>query len=432
MKKRLATRNFILISIAVVLGLVFSFISFSLPFSNYIFKGFARSFNVGLAFSDGTSNTYEVEVSKAYDGELEDAVQEAQKIVQNLVLDKYNDGIVNVVDDNKISITVPDTYIDSSLVLPMLEMKAASGADAEVMVRGLHIDNAKYQMSGTNHGVYFEFTKSGKEAFANLTKEAVKTAKSSDANATEGKIYIYFNKDYDNGIELTVPEITQGYAYMTMQTKEAAKAYVKNFNNSRYEINMSTEEDAVTTHAYFTTAQKLLVAVVVAVIVVGAVVFMTVRYRELGWLSLLALALYAVANIICLSIIEAFCLNLGGIIGLVAGYLLSALTIIILFEKCLAEFKQGKKLSPAFKAGYRKSLGVNIDIYAVALIASVLGLIFTNGNVFTFSLALIFGTGFGALISLLLMRGFMKMYLNINPTKAQKINFKREEDTNEK
>ncbi len=431
MKKRLAKRNFILISIALVLGLVFSFISFSIPFSNYIFKGFANSFNLGLAFSDGTNNTYEVEVSKAYNGTTEDAIKEARDIVQNLVLNKYHDGAVNILDDNKLSITVPDTYIDSGLLPTLLEMKVESGEDAEVIVRGSHIKSAKYKMSGTNHGVYFEFTSEGKKAFENLTKSAVEKAQESDSSATEGTIYIYFNKDYENGQELKVPEITQGYAYVTMSSKSAAKAYAQNLLNSRYEINLTTDSDAVTTHAYFTTAQKALVAVAVALIVVGMLVFMAIRYRELGWLSLLGMTLYSVLNIICLALLNAFRLNLGGIVGLVAGYVITALTIIVLFEKCHNEFKQGKKLPQAFKIGYRKSLNVNIDIFVCGLLAGVLGLLFTKGNLYTFSLAICSAVMFGALVSLLIMRGFMKMYLNIKSTKVNKINFTREETTNE-
>lgn len=426
MKKKLATRNFILIAIALGLGLVFSFISFSVPFSNYIFKGFVNSFNLGLAFSDGVTNTYDVEISKYYAGD--NALEDAQKILQDLVSNKYHDGIVNVVDEKKLSIIVPDEGIDASLILGILEMKLESGEAAEVFVNGSHIKSAKYQMNGTNHGVYIEFTKAGKTAFTELTTKAVEKAGES---ATEGKIYIYLNKNYESSNELTVPKITEGYAYITMSTKDAAKSYASALMNSRYGLNMTTESEVEIVHATYSILQKVFIAVVVGLIAIGSLVFFAIRYKELGWLTLLAMGIYFVANVLTLCLIDAFRLNLGGVVGMVFAYLLTTVSIIVLFEKCLAEFKLGKKLPVSFKAGYRKSLQVNADVFAGFGIFAVLGLIFASGNVFTFSLALIFGLVYGALVSMLLMRGFMKMYLYINPTKAQKINFKREAEVNE-
>ena len=429
MKKKLATRNFILIAIALLLGCVFSFISFSLPFSNYIFKGFARSFNLGLAFTDGISNTYEVEVSNIYAGEKNDAANYAKDVIQDLVLDKYNDGVVEVVDSNKVSITIPDTTLDQSVLLNFLEMKLESGEEAETLVNGSHIESANYQMSGTNHGVYIEFTSAGKKAFADLTSKAVEKA---GDGAKEGTIYIYLGKDYENGQQLSVPEIKEGYAYITMSNKEACKLYASRLMNSRYGINLSTENEPVITHAYFNTVQKVMVAVVVGLIVVGTLVFFAVKYRELGWLTLLALVFFFLANEITLCLLPAFCLNLGGVMGMVFGFVITAITLFILLEKCSQEYKLGKKLPVSFKMGYKKSLGINIDIFASMAVFAILGLIFTSGNMFTFSLALIMAIAFGALTSLLLMRGLMKMYLYINPTKAQKINFKREVEENEK
>ena len=426
MKKKLATRNFILIAIALGLGLVFSFISFSVPFSNYIFKGFVNSFNLGLAFSDGVSNTYEVEASNYYSGE--NALSDAKTIVQDLVSNKYHDGEVNIIDDDKLSITVPDEVIDTTLLLGLVEMKLENSESAQTYVNGAHIKSASYQMTGTNYGVVIEFTKAGKAAFAELTTKAVENAGEA---ATEGKIYICINKDYANANSLTVPKITEGYASITMSSKEAAKSYADILMNSRFGLYMTTESEAEVTHASFSTAQKVLIAVVVGLIVVGTLVFFAVRYKELGWLTLLAMGIYFVVNVITLCLLDAFRLNMGGIVGMVLAYLITTISIIVLFEKCLAEYKLGKKLPVSFKMGYKKSLQVNADIYAGFGILAVLGLIFANGNLFTLSLGLIFGLVYGALVSMLLMRGFMKMYLYINPTKANKINFKGEAKLNE-
>ena len=53
MKKRRAIRNFILIGIVALLGLLLTIFSFDIPFTNYTFNGFAKGIQLGLDLKGG-------------------------------------------------------------------------------------------------------------------------------------------------------------------------------------------------------------------------------------------------------------------------------------------------------------------------------------------------------------------------------------------
>ena len=151
----------------------------------------------------------------------------------------------------------------------------------------------------------------------------------------------------------------------------------------------------------------------------------------MGWVMSLALFIYAVLNIITLCLIPSFVLTLGTYIALALGVLLVAFTMYVVVEKCQKEFYYGKKLPISFKSGYKKSVMPVVDIYLVTAIVSLLLVILAKGTAFGVGLGLIIGSGFGIVTTLLLLRGFMIMYLHINPSKGNKLNFKKGENIDE-
>ena len=240
MKTKVAKTNFILLTILALLALVLCIVSFDIPWTTSTFNGFAKSMNLGLDFGDGVSAIYSVSNDDFYSKSTDAMATDAVSIIQKIIDDMYGDGKAEVLEDNKVKITLPDKSIPNSVLLTSLEMKAASGEEAETYVTGGDIKKVEYRMNGTTHGVYITFTKEGKTKFANLTREA----------SSSNGIYIYLNRDYSSSVQpISISEeITTGYVFLSSSSKSAAQEYAKQLNNTRYGLNLTLEGSVVTVH----------------------------------------------------------------------------------------------------------------------------------------------------------------------------------------
>lgn len=350
-------------------------------------------------------------------------LSDTQKYIQKLVLQEYKDGKVEIVGD-QIKITVPGESLSNTVVVGELEMKADSGETATTYVNGSHIKSVKYMMNGTNHGVYIEFNKAGKTAFEELTSTA-----SSGGNS----IYIYLNHDYDNGRQIQGIEETMsdGVCYITLGSKADAKSYAKQIEHSTFGVNLSIDGDAVQVKSNFNTYQKVIISIGCVLLLVGIILYFSLKFKRLGLVMSLALMIGATLEVILLSLFDAFVLSFASLIGMILGVVLIAVMIYNVVSKSQNEFYNGKKLPVSFKAGYKKSILLNVDLMVFALVISALLMLIGSGACFTFGFAFLIGGVLAGLIGLLLIRGFMLMYLQINSSKGNLINFVKGENIDE-
>ncbi len=423
MNNKIAKTNFILLACIAVLLIVFCFVPFDLPYSTNTFRGFARAINLGTDFGDGTMAVYTVEKADFYSKAESDMTADAVHVVQNLINDVYGDGKAEIVSGNKIKITVPDTAIDGRVLVTMLEMKAETGADAETFITGNDIKKAEYRMNGTTHGVYITFTKEGKEKFARLTRTAA---------SGSGSINIYLNKDYDNGQAISISEeITTGYAFISTSSKSNAKLYATQINNSKYGLNLTMEGSANMVHSTLATWQKAMFITASMALILGSVIYLIVKYKQLGLVSSLAMIMFALISIITFSLVPQIRLTIASYVGMVLGYVLTFTCMLMLLNTCSKEYAMGKKLPSSLKSGYKKAVMPIIDTLIVAMVICLVAFIFGNvafvGLASTLSIMILAC----ALTVLGIMRWFIFMYLSINPGKGQLVNFVRKEGVNE-
>lgn len=423
MKKKIYKRNFIALAVVACLLLVFTVVGFNVPFTTNRFKGFAKSINTGLDFGNGTRATYTV--TKADYSEFSDAefMDKGVDIIQDLATKKYTEANVYRVGDDKIVIEIPDTAVPQDLSIGKLEIKTEKSESAEVMLNGSHIKSSKFQMNGADYGVLIQFTDEGAELMEEMTSSASSTS--------SVDIVFCLNSDYDNALSVsTSSAVENGYVYFTMSSKESAKLFANCIKNSKYGINLVQEGDNVTIYSNVTTFGKVICAVIVGLLVVGSVVYLVLKYKDLGWITSLALVFFALFNIITFALIESFRLTMGSYLGMLLGYIVTFFTVVILLEKIRSEFESGKKFIASFKSGYIKSLPTNIDIFAISVIFSIICLIMTSGFMYSFALAFLINCLYGALTSLAIMLWFTRMYLKINNTSATRLNFRKEVKTN--
>ena len=155
MKKKRAIRNYVLISIFIVITLLLTFISFPVPGTTYNFNGIGN-LHLGLELGGGVKNTYNLEIADWYQGNKDTAYKKTVDRIQSLLDKKYADAKVYLCGGDQLTIEVPDTQINDYFVVGLIEMKSESGADAEASGAGRNADtrsgsHCRYEQGRQDH-----------------------------------------------------------------------------------------------------------------------------------------------------------------------------------------------------------------------------------------------------------------------------------------
>ena len=122
MKKKRAIRNYVLISLFIVIVAVLSFVSFPVVGTTYDFKGLAN-IHLGLELGGGVKNTYNLEVADWYDGSDKEAYQETIDRVQ-FILNKYEINVEHIPSSiDTFSLIIESAQINKKLYEVLAEIK---------------------------------------------------------------------------------------------------------------------------------------------------------------------------------------------------------------------------------------------------------------------------------------------------------------------
>ena len=430
MKKKKAIRNYVLVSLFVVVLLLLSVLKFPVPFTNYNFNGFVGGMNLGLDFGGGVTATYTIETADWYDGTMDEAVSSTIDRVQTMLDKEYADAKVYKVDDNKIRIVLPDTVIDSHYVVGLLEMKAVSGEESEAMVTGRDIKECKYMYSNGTHGVYIKFTDDGAKKFEDLTGKVAAKEDGSD-----GSMYVYMDKNYDTPFsQPTVDEaITMGYTFISgagITNKSSGEAYAEKMMSSVLGVNMTIEGEAIEVAPVYGEEAKIVTLIIAVIFILVVLGLFYLLFKELGFIEMLSYMLSVLISIAIVCIVDVQITSYG-VMGLLLGFMLCAYLHIVYINNIKAQYVMGKKLSISIKEGYAKSLALIIETLLVSLgLALIIGLIGSNvvtAMALTFGLTLI-GTAF---TTLFVNRVLVISYNAFNLSDGKKIGFTKEGKANE-
>lgn len=426
MKKKRAIRNYVFVGLFIAIVLCLCFVSFPVPATNYRFCGIAN-LNLGLEFGGGVKNTYELEVADWYDGTEEEAYKDAVNRVQKLLNKYYGDAKAYLTGENSITLEVPDTAIDDYLVLGFIEMKSASGEDAEAKVTGQDIEKVEYTMSGSTHGVYIEFTKDGQKKFQELTKTV--------AESDEQTMYIYMDKNYDEPFSKTkvTEENTYGYTFISgsaITTKEAGELYANKIASSMIGINMSTELKATEVAGLFGNHTRLIVTIVTITLIVASIVVAVILFRGLGLVSS-ASVLFGLMVSVLISAVVDMQITFAGWLAFMLGYVLNYVLHIYYLNVIKDEFAKGKKFTIAFTSGYRKALFNVLDMLLVITGVTVLSIIIPSNVVRAFAYNMLITIPGTAYTSMHLNKVLAVNYTAFNSKDYKKLNFTREEEVDE-
>ena len=443
MAKRLSISNFIIVSILVAIGIFLSLFSFNMPFgSTDKFAGFVNAIPLGYDIGEGRTVVFECsptneEVETLTSSEMKDTA----KYVENaLNMFGYSYHMVEQENGNMLRVTVVNND-NSSEILQALEDRI------QLVIRGkettektqydISADHIKkcsfsYQQSSSDstkyeYGVLIEFDDAGTKLYRELTKNSktVYFYNAEEEDAESAKI----------GTLSVKKEIATGQTFLansSLSTEVEYNAYALQIYMGGVNTSFEIKENSVVSPIYGKNVGLVIkIALLISFVLVN--LFMVLRYRDLGLMSFLSSLINAVLYMFLLQTFPStfFVLTLGGVVGIVVGFLLTILCHIVVFEKIKKEYSLGRKIPLAIKLGFKQSLFEIVDICSLGAIASVVLYLIGATGLKSFAVTLLVGSVLAIVSSLLLTKLFTFWYLPINHTNEKHLALKKEANSNE-
>lgn len=426
MKKKRAVRNYVLVSIFIVLVLLLTFISFPIPGTNYNFIGLGN-LHLGLELGGGVKNTYNLELADWYEGNKQDAYNKTVERIQYLLNLKYADAKVYLNDSDRITLEVPDSSISDNFIVGLIEMKSAEGEDAEAKITGHDIEKVEYMLSGTTHCVYIEFTKEGKQKFADLTKEV--------SESDSQTIYIYINKDYENVLpyEKVTKEDKSGFIFLSsseITNKQTGVDYANKLASALIGVNMSTDLDPIEVKGSLGEIVKIVIYVTTVIIILACIALGYILFKQLGLVSMLSYLFALMLSVVIIAFCD-FQITFASWIGFMIGFILNFILHMYYLNCIKNEYASGKKFIVSFTSGYKSALFVMLDILLIVTGSSLLLLIVPSSAIKMLAINLLLTIPATAFTSMYLNKVLAVNYTAFNLKNEKKVNFSREEAVDE-
>ena len=444
MAKRLSIINFVIVSVLVAIGIFLSVCSFRMPFgSTDNYAGFVNAIPLGYDIGEGRVAVYECsptneEVSTLTSDEMNNAV----KYVNNaLSMFNYSNHQVGIQNDNYLRVTVVNDDNSSSILSALanrieLIIRGKETTDAtEYDIEAKHIKKCSfsYQQSSSSssnyeYGILIEFDNIGTKKYSELTKYV----------KSNGNTVYFYNAETNEkvgSLSSVKKEVTTGSTFLAksdLSTESAYNAYALNIMIGGLDVKLTEKENSVTSASLGKNAWLAIkLCMLISFILVN--VFMCLRYRDLGLISMLTSFVNAVLYMFLLQTFPSnfFVLTLAGIVGIMLGFLLTILCHIVVFEKIRKEYSLGRKIPLAIKLGFKDSLFEVVDICSIGAISSVILYLVGTVGLKSFAVTLLVGSVLAIVSSLLLTRAFTTWYLPINYQNEKRLALKKENGSNE-
>lgn len=396
--------------------------------------GSASEIKLGLDLAGGVSITYQVVGDEnPSDQDMDDTVSKLEQRVYTY----SNEAVVYKEGSNRISIEIPGVYDANSILqdigrpgtLYFIEHMGNDGfenysytgtgwvlnrsideikADGTIVLEGTEVADAqagiaKDSMGNSEVVVSLTMTPTGAVAFRDATTRAY--------NRGADTIAIY----YDGGF-VSVPSvktvINDGVAQISgsMDTEEAEKVA------STIRIGgLSLELEEMRSNVVGASLGQDAIKTSIKAGIVGfaiVVVFMLAVYYFLGLTSAIALALYAVLEIM---LINGFgiTLTLPGIAGFILSIGMAVDANVIIFARLREELATGKTVESAIKVAYEKAMSAILDGNVTTLIAAAVLWVMGSGSIVGFAQTLALGIALSMFTAVVITKSLLKAFVAV-------------------
>jgi len=401
--------------------------------------GSANDISLGLDLAGGVSITYQaVGDETPSDQAMDDTVNKLKQRIYQY----SNEALVYKEGSNRISIEIPGVY-DSDAILkdlgrpgtlyflkhygndgmPNYSQDSSTGefylnrtideikADGSVVLEGTDVADAQagYQkdsMGNSELVVQLTLTENGKTLFADATAEAV--ARGYDT------IAIYYDGSF-----VTVPSvkstITEGFATISgMESYEKAANIASTIRIGGLSVELEELRSNVVGASLGQGAIKSsLMAGAIGFAVV--VIFMIAVYYVLGVTATIALALYAVLEIMLISGF-GITLTLPGIAGIILSIGMAVDANVIIFARLREELATGKTVDSSIKSAYSKAMSAILDGNITTLIAAGVLWAMGSGSIRGFAQTLALGICLSMFTAVVITKMLLKAFVAVGIT----------------
>ena len=290
-----------------------------------------------------------------------------------------------------------------------------------------------------NKVAYLEivFTKAGQKVLKQFQSDV--TAGTTDANGTAIST-LDLTLGGESMMQIT-PDLIADDSVVKYSIAEAGdKRYVETLaillnsamENGGYDIEFTVSEARTFEAVYRGNNTLYFVFGAVGAMILALIVFAIVKMGRFGVVNAYASLSYIVITLLCFAFITSgsFPISAGSVFIFLFGLILVNVFQYLIYNAIKKEFSLGKTVDSSVKGGYKKTLWLTIDVYAVLLLAA-LALLIGAAGLQIFAIQAIICVIAAAFCSLLWARGINFVFLSASKNKYKYFRFVREDDDDE-
>lgn len=419
-KKKSTIAKLVLISIALVLGLILAFVPMNFGLTKYNPFVSSESISLGLDLKGGMYAVYQATNTDTDD--FESKMEGTRSALESLLVSEgYPEATVVREGSDRLRVEVPDVEDTSELLSIIGEPAEVSFVlvdTSETVITGTDVVKAQsfYDPNNGGYVVSLSLTSDGQDKFYKATSENV--GKNMSINVTIGGESTTIST-------ATINSAISGDAIISGNfTAESSEKLANQIMSGTFDVALELKETETISPTLGQNALKYgLIAGIIGFVLVIA--FMCVVYRMLGVSATMSLLIYAVMYLFFLAVLPWVQLTLPGIAGILLSIGMAVDANIIIFERIKDEYRNGKSIMAAYHAGFKKALFAILDSNVTTVIACILLLILGTGSVSGFALTLLVGVLLSLFTSLIVSRGILKYFINLNSYNEKLYNLRR-------
>lgn len=421
-KKKSTIIKLVLIGVALVIGLLLAFCPMRFGFTLYHPFMSKEAISLGLDLQGGVYAVYQATNTDTenFDSKMEGT----RSSLEALLVGKGSAEatvIIEGANNDRLRVEIPDVE-DASDVLKIIgepaEIEFVLDKTSETVLTGADVIRAQAYYSANDGGyvVSLELTSEGQDKFFEAT--------SNNINETMS-IVVTIGGESTTVSSPTINSAISGNAIISGNfTSERAQRLADQINSGTFDVSLELKETETISPTLGDNALKYgLIAGVVGFVLVIA--FMCAVYRMLGVAATIALLIYVVLYLFFLAVLPWVQLTLPGIAGILLSIGMAVDANVIIFERIKEEYRNGKSIMAAYHAGFKKALFAILDSNVTTVIACILLLLLGTGSVSGFALTLLVGVLLSLFTALLVSRGILKYFINLNSHSEKLYNLKR-------
>ena len=422
-----------IIAILTLIGLFFTFVNFVVPTTNTTFNGFFNAINFGYDVNGGKLAVYDIYNDTMSDSEREIKLNQTVSRLNSslgglgLNVTKQLDQIrIEISSNDMVGVeTLANTYgVDIFSLIGAekgISFNNGDKYDAEGSIGGEYIESCTYDYQN-QWFVQIEFNEEGKKLFKDLTSKI--------AESTSGTLNMYINGEkYGSGFEIdsAISSLT-----LTATNQQAAKALSLQISALAKPVALTqVTNDTIsaglnTSTKMFFGNQTTLMLVGLALVVAATIALLCVRYRMLGAMATMCLLIFTALYTFLLQSIPLVLMDVNGILGALATYVILVGGMVSVFEKIRSEYALGKKIPNSIRSGFKKNLLPTLEKYVFGLLFTSVLYIVGSVGLKAFAVSLFVGLFVNYFVLFVALRGSCILYMNINATNKKAYNLKRE------